>query len=164
MIEYQRLFHVGIRTPDVSASMSELGQTMNLTWASVREVEAQPLWTPTDDLHEVPLRFVYSCQGPQHIELLEGPAGSFWDGRDQPGVHHVGVWVDDVAGEVGRVTAAGWEVVAAMAAPEDGYGLFAYVAPPTGMLVELVSAAIEPGFQAWWSAGLAAAPATSSDT
>lgn len=157
MIDYQRLFHVGIRTPDLAASMTELAATMDVTWASAREVEAQPLWTPADGLAEVPLRFVYSCQGPQHIELLEGPAGSFWDGRQQPGAHHVGVWVDDVATGVEWATAAGWEVVAAMAAPDDGYGLFAYVAPPSGMIVELVSAAIEPGFQAWWSAGLDAA-------
>ena len=35
-----------------------------------------------------------------------------------------------------------------------GYGLFTYLRPPTGLIVELVDRAIEPGFESWWSAAL----------
>lgn len=153
MIDYQRLFHVGVRTPDLEASMVELGPSLAVTWAEVREMEAQPVWTPERGSHQPALRFVYSCEGPQHIELVEGEAGSIWDGRNDPGVHHVGLWVDDVAAEVERTLAAGWSLVAANAAPDEGYGHFAYLAPPTGLIVEVVSSVIEPAFEAWWAAG-----------
>ncbi len=151
MIDYRRPFHVGIRVPDLAEAMTELGASVGVTWAPVREVDTQPVWTPEEGLTEVRLRFTYSREGPQHLELLEGQPGSVWDGRDQPGIHHVGVWVDDVGAEVARARAAGWRVVAAHAGPADDFGLFAYVAPPGGSIVEVVSTAIEPAFEAWWS-------------
>ena len=39
--------------------------------------------------------------------------------------------------------------------PEEGYGNFAYVQPPNGMLVELVNDDILPMFEQWWAAGSA---------
>ena len=156
MIDYQRIYHTGIRVPDLDAAMAELGPSLGVTWAEERANPAQVVWTPEDGLREVSLRFTYSCEGPQHVELLEGEPGSVWDGRDDPGVHHVGIWVDDVTAETERCLAAGWRVAAANASPEDGYGLFTYVVPPSGPIVELVAEAIKPGFEAWWAAGLQA--------
>lgn len=153
MIDYQRLYHTGIRVADLDAAMTEMGETLGVTWASVQDNPAQQVWTPTDGLRELPLRFVYSCEGPQHVELLEGPPGSVWDGRDHPGVHHVGVWVDDVAAETQRCLDAGWEVAAAQNTPDAGYGVFSYVVPPSGPIIELVWSAVEPAFERWWAGG-----------
>ena len=153
MIDYQRLFHTGIRVPDIDAAMDEMGSTLGVTWASVQHNPAQQVWTPERELQEVELSFVYSCEGPQHVELLQGPAGTIWDGSDDPGVHHVGLWVDDVAAETERCVDAGWKVAAAGAPPDDGYGAFTYVVPPSGPIVELVWSVIEPRFQAWWDGG-----------
>ena len=153
MIDYQRLFHVGIRVADIDAAMDEMGPTLGLTWATVQHNPAQRVWTPDGGAAEVPLTFVYSREGPQHVELLQGPVGTIWDGADDPGVHHVGLWVDDVAAETERCLAAGWRLAAAGAAPDDGYGGFTYVVPPSGPIVELVWSAIEPRFDAWWGGG-----------
>ena len=153
MIDYQRIFHTGIRVPDLDAAMTELGTTLGVTWAESREVDAMSVWTPANGLHDVPLRYVYSCEGPQHIELLESAPGSPWHCGDNPGVHHVGVWVDDVAGQVAAVLDQGWTVALAGAAPEDGYGNYAYLQPPNGMLVEVVNDDILPMFEQWWAAG-----------
>ena len=71
MIGYQDLFHVGIRVPDLDEAMTEHGDALDVTWAEVRETEQQ-VWTPDGGLQQVPLRFTYSAEGPQHIELLEG--------------------------------------------------------------------------------------------
>ncbi len=114
-----------------------------------------PVWTPATGMQTVPLRYVYSCEGPQHIELLESAPGSPWHCGETPGVHHVGLWVGDVAVEVETVLAKGWTVALAGATPDDGYGNFAYVQPPNGMLVELVNDDILPMFEQWWAAGLA---------
>lgn len=155
MIDYQQLYHTGIRVPDLDAAMAEMGETLGVTWADVRETDGQAVWTPESGQQHVPLRYVYSCEGPQHIELLEGAPGSIWDGSDDPGVHHVGVWVDDVAAETQRCLGHGWQLAASQAAPEDGYGVFTYVVPPSGPIVELVLAAIRPAFETWWAEGLA---------
>lgn len=153
MIDYQRIFHTGVRVPDLDAAMAELGDSLGVTWAESREVAEMPVWTPANGMQEVPLRYVYSCEGPQHVELLESAPGSPWHCGDTPGVHHIGVWVADVAAAVESVLAKGWTVALAGTAPDDGYGSFAYVQPPNGMLVEVVNDAILPLFEEWWAAG-----------
>lgn len=153
MIDFQRIYHTGIRVPSLEDAMAEMGESLGVTWATVMEPPAQALWTPEDGHQEIPLRFVYSCEGPQHIELLEGPAGTIWDGRQDPGVHHVGVWVDDVAAETEAVLAQGWQLLGASTSPEQGYGGYTYVAPPSGTIVELVWSAVLPRFESWWAGG-----------
>jgi lactoylglutathione lyase len=150
VIDFQRLFHTGVRVADLDQAMAELGPVLGVTWAEPREGE-QRLWTPSGGRQTAGLRFTYSVEGPQHIELLEGEPRSPWAAGGEPGVHHVGVWVDDLPAEARRLVASGWDVVAAQAPPVDGFGLYAYLAPPSGLLVELVDVAIEPHFQAWWS-------------
>ncbi|MGB5756477.1 MAG: VOC family protein [Acidimicrobiales bacterium] len=156
-IDYQRLYHTGIRVPDLDSAMAELGPTLNVTWAEVRDLPEIQLWSPGNGVQAVSLRFTYSCEGPQHVELLEGSPGCIWDGRDDPGLHHLGVWVDDVHAETVAALADGWTCAAASAPPEDGYGPWAYLRPPSGVIVEVVSEAIKAHFEPWWAEGLARA-------
>lgn len=153
MIEMRNAFHVGIRVADLDAAMDELRTALGVRWASPRTNELQPVWTPTAGEECVPLRYCYSVEGPLHLELVESSRGSFWDGSDMPGNHHVGVWVDDVAEEANRLISVGWSLKACRASPtgDGAYGVFAYLQPPTGMLVELVSRELLPKFQAWWA-------------
>ena len=132
--------------------MAEMGADLGLTWCSVQERQ-QDVWTPTTGAVKVPLRFTYSAEGPQHLELLEGAPGTIWDGRKQPGIHHTGVWVDDVAAETNALLAKGWTLAAAGRSPEDGFGAFTYVVPPSGLIVELVWSAISPMFDRWFAGG-----------
>ncbi len=152
MIDYRRAYHLGVRVPDIGAAMVELGEPLGVTWCSLQERE-QSVWTPDGGLQTIALKFTYSCEGPNHIELLEGAPGTIWDGRVAPGAHHTGVWVDDVAASTGDALAKGWTLVASQRAPEDGYGAFTYVQPPNGLIVELVWSAIEPMFQRWFDGG-----------
>lgn len=154
MIDYQQLFHVGVRVPDLAAAMDQLGASLDVTWSEPRENRAQALWTPEHGLQQLHLKYTYSAEGPQHIELLEGPVGSFWDGRADSGAHHLGIWVDAVTAETDRLIAGGWEIVGAHRDPGDGqgYGVFSYVKPPSGLIVELVDRAALPQFQLWWDA------------
>jgi len=156
MIDYTRLFHLGVRVPDLAAAMDDIGPSVGVTWAEPRENLAQSLWTPEGGTQEIHLKYTYSAEGPQHIELLEGPAGSFWDGRQQPGAHHVGVWVDDVAGESQRLMQQGWTLIGAQHDPDSdaGFGMFTYLQPPSGLIVELVDASALSFFEKWWGDAL----------
>jgi lactoylglutathione lyase len=156
MINYQETFHLGIRVPDIDQAMDELGSSMGVTWSECRENRAQTLWTPNAGLQQIHLKYTYSAEGPQHLELLQGPPGTFWDGNDRDGAHHVGMWVDDVVAETDALVAGGWELVGAHCDPADGngYGVFTYLQPPSGLIVELVDRVALPSFEQWWGAAL----------
>ena len=153
MIDMGEAFHVGVRVVDLDAAMQQLGPALGVTWAEPRARADQPVWTPERGLERVPLRFCYSVDPPMHIELVEGSGGSVWDAGDAPGTHHIGVWVDDVDAEAERLISLGWSLEACRSDPDaDGTcGIFAYLQPPTGLLVEVVSREIQPFFEAWWA-------------
>ncbi len=152
MIDFQRMYHQGIRVPNLESAMVELGPQLGVTWCSVQERE-QNVWLPDEGVVSIPLKFTYSSEGPQHLELLEGAPGSIWDGREHPGLHHVGLWSDDVAGETKALVDAGWKLLMAQAEPAKGFGAFTYVQPPSGLIVELVWSAIKPMFESWFAGG-----------
>ena len=151
-VDYTRCYHQGVRVSDLEQSMAELGATMSLDWCQPQERQ-QALWLPDVGTTSVDLRFTYSAGGPQHVELLQGASGSVWDGTERPGLHHVGLWSDDVAGETDGLVAAGWTLVLAGRDPAEGYGHFTYVQPPSGLLVELVSTHVRPMFERWFAGG-----------
>jgi hypothetical protein len=151
-VDYSRCYHQGIRVANLDQAMTELGSSLGVTWCEVQE-RTQQVWTPQDGEQTIPLRFTYSSEGPQHIELLEGAPGSIWDGRQNPGLHHVGVWSDDVAGQTQALVAAGWTLAMAQAPPDKGFGAFTYVQPPSGLIVELVWSALKPMFDRWFAGG-----------
>ena len=150
--EIGRTFHVGVRVVSLDAAMDEMGDSLGLTWSEPQAREQQ-VWTPATGLIKTPLRFTYSREGPLHVELLQGEPGTVWDATQAPGIHHIGTWVDDVSAETNRLIAAGWSLVGAQNTAENGYGAFTYLAPPTGLIVELVTSFVEPMFARWWAGG-----------
>jgi hypothetical protein len=152
MIDYSRCYHHGVRVPNLDAAMQEMGDALGVTWCEPQD-RAQQVWLPDDGMTTIPLRFTYSAEGPQHIELLEGAPGSIWDGRANPGVHHIGLWSDDVSGETQALVDRGWTLLMASRSPADGYGVFTYVQPPSGLIVELVWSAVRPMFDRWFAGG-----------
>ena len=152
MIDFQRIYHTGMAVADIEAARAQIGQDLNLQWSVVRAFDPLPFWTPEAGMHEVVVQACYSRQGPQHLELVQG-TGAFYDPAHQQINRHVGVWVDDLPAEADRLTGRGWRVLAAGAAPDDGYGIIAYLMPPTGGLtVELVSTDLGPVFFEWLTA------------
>lgn len=153
MIDFQRIYHTGMAVSDIHASAAQLGQDLNLEWAPLRVFDPLPFWTPEKGSHSIKVTATYSRQGPQHLELVQGPVGSFYDPALLPDCRHIGVWVDDLPGEIAVLVARGWKVLAAGAAPEQGYGTLAYIAPPMpGLLVELVSTQLLDAITEWINA------------
>ena len=152
IVDYKNCYHQGILVPNLEFAMDELGDSLGVTWCEPQQRE-QHVWTPAGGEQIIDLKFTYSAQGPQHIELLQGAAGSIWDGVARPGIHHVGVWSDDVRGQTEALVARGWTLAMSQASPEKGYGAFTYVQPPSGLIVELVWSAIKPMFEKWFAGG-----------
>lgn len=152
MPDIGELFHVGIRVADIDKAMEQYSAGVGTSWAKLQQ-RRQPVWLPGAGTTELDLRFTYSTAGPVHLELLQGPAGSVWAGDEEPGAHHLGYWVDDVAAATTKLVDQGWSLEAAAADPRQGYGAFTYVRSPAGILVEPVSAAVRPAFEAWWAGG-----------
>ncbi|HZU65216.1 MAG TPA: VOC family protein [Novosphingobium sp.] len=153
MLDYTRAFHTGVLTPDLDAAIAFYARTLGLRFAEPVVLEALALWTPERGRHTVRNRFTYSLDGPLHLELQGGTPGSFYDPALSRG-DHLGIWVDDLPATVARLGGAGWQVIAAGAAPEDGYGLFTYLQPAAGgMVIEIVSQALQPAFARWWAGG-----------
>ena len=152
MIDYSKAYHHGVRVPDLAKAMDEIGAALGVTWCEPQERE-QSVWLPDGGDTKVPLLFTYSAEGPQHVELLQGAPGSIWDGRENPGLHHIGVWSDDVAGDTQALVDCGWTCRLGQLSPEKGFGMFTYVQPPSGLIVELVSSVIRPMFERWFAGG-----------
>jgi len=150
MIDLQRNFHTGLAVTDIEAAMQTFGKDLGLEWAPVMVFDPLPFWTPEKGLHELKVAATYSRQGPHHLELVTGPAGSFYDPSNLPDNRHIGIWVDDLTAEVQRLIDKGWKVLGCGDSPENGYGMIAYLAPPLpGLLIELVSTALKPTIDEW---------------
>lgn len=144
------MYHVGYLVTDIVATMADLGASLGLTWTEVVVRDAQRMWTPERGASTVPLTFVYSQQGPQYIELLQGSPGSIWDSAGSPGLHHAGVWAD-VPTLTNSLLAKGWTLECSQLSPDEGYGSFTYVRSPTGFLLEPVDYRSRPRIERWFA-------------
>ncbi|WP_433579311.1 VOC family protein [Nocardia brasiliensis] len=94
-------YHVGIVVADLRQAMAELSE-IGFEWHA-------PIRNDSDVLiDDAPVNIrpwlAYSKQGPPYVELLEQMPGTIWA---ETGLHHFGVWADDVAAESDRLTDAG---------------------------------------------------------
>ncbi len=151
-MNFEQMFHVGIRVTDIEMAMGEMTEATGVKWSALQHRQ-QAIWLPGAGESRVDLRFTYSMEGPVHLELLQGELGSIWDAGEHPGPHHLGVWVDNVATTTETLLSEGWTLELAGMSPEDGYGAFTYVRSPTGTIVEPVSAALKHAFERWWAGG-----------
>ena len=61
--------------------MAEVGTHAGVTWASVQD-RPMSVWLPASGPVVLQLALTYSVEGPVHLELLQGPAGSIWDANE----------------------------------------------------------------------------------
>lgn len=103
------VYHLGIVVPDIDRGMEEIGRRFNVTFPPHLPIEVD-LTVGRREFH-LSTRFVYSREGPPYIELFQGvPDSPFALPRDGSGIHHLGIFVDDMAAEVARLKALGTEL------------------------------------------------------
>jgi len=130
--------HIGIAVRDLEAAVDEYRSAFGLEPIHRELVEDQ-------GVEEVLLRV-----GESYVQLLsatgpETPVGRFLDKRGE-GLHHVGYRVDDVAGTLEALRAAGIPLVDERPRPGSRGTTVAFVHPNgfRGVLVELVQEPSEP--------------------
>jgi lactoylglutathione lyase len=154
-IEWGEIFHMGIRVADLEAAQRELTSSLGVHWTSPARMPMKA-WAPGHGCRRSELTISFSVEGPVHIELLHGSPGSYWDtSNGGAGLHHIGVWVEDVTRANEELVRQGWAVELAGKAPEEGYGAFSYVRSPAGVLFEPEScqAGARERFERWYAGG-----------
>jgi catechol 2,3-dioxygenase-like lactoylglutathione lyase family enzyme len=135
-LEWGEVFHMGIRVANLAAAQEELSDSIGVSWTDPATIPMKA-WAPDTGYQEYDLTISFTREGPVHIELLYGSPGSYYDvSEGGAGLHHIGVWVDDVTKVNQDLVSKGYVVELAGDTPEKGYGAFTYVRSPGGVLFE----------------------------
>ncbi len=141
-------YHVGIIVPELAEAKRGLTATLGLDWASDQRREMQI--NVDGELVDRDIRFVYSTGEPPHVELIEANLPP-WELRD--GLHHIGVWSEDIAADIEKYAAEKYRIRASGLNRKKHPGGFAYLSSPSQLLVELVDTRGKPAFDRWLAGG-----------
>ena len=156
MISLEQSYHTGFVVPELEPAMAELTALFGISWTGVED-RSLSVVTPEGPLR-ARLRFVYSVEGPHHIELMEPAPGTIWEQPLAPGsglgaAHHFGVWADDFAATSERLVDEGFPRVLTFNGG-DGKALgCAYHQLASGALIELVDASRRDDLEQWFCGG-----------
>lgn len=133
------LYHTGLVVPDLPTATARLTAAAGYEWTV--PVEADLTVTTSAGDYEVPFRFVYSLQAP-HLEVIQEVPGTLWTAAPGGAAHHLGYWVDDLAGAARHLETAGFRLEARPSG--ETLTLFAYYLDPNGVRIEIVDRALFP--------------------
>lgn len=141
-------FHVGLIVPELGQAQRDLTSTLGLSWASKQRRE-MPILVNGETVRR-DISFVYSIEGPPYIELI-GANEPPWNATD--GLHHMGIWSEDIVADMQALIAARYTVAATGLNRKGHSSGFAYLNSPTGILLELVDTRGKQSFDRWLSGG-----------
>ncbi len=148
------LFHTGVVVADVERAIDDLSRALGLQFTEVQEHPMRQ-WRPSGEQRLV-LRYAYSLAPYPLVELIEAQPGTFYEpvpgARTQ--LHHVGMWVDDLAAAAEQLARDGFELAAA-GVDDDGNrpARVTFHESAHGVRVELCDVAMRAGFDAWVTSG-----------
>lgn len=143
----ERLYHAAWVVDDLAAAMTSFG-AVGLQWAkpAVRNiVVGRPNREPTP----FSINVTYSCDGPLHVELIEGTPDSPWIPESLGRMHHLGWWVADLRATIGELERESHVLESWMVGDDGGPARFAYLRAPGGQRIEIVDEAIKPNLMGW---------------
>ena len=81
MIDYQQIYHTGIRVPDLAAAMDEMGESLGVTWATPVDNPGRPMKQEVDQpitgkIMDQPRHL--GADAGQDIDLSKQRAETFW--------------------------------------------------------------------------------------
>jgi hypothetical protein len=96
-------YHVGIVVAHVEQAMAELTDVLGVSWGRIQRREK--LMEAPAGPKPINICYAYTIDGPPYLELIERRPDSVFD---TVGLHHIGVWTEDVAGESARLEDLAW--------------------------------------------------------
>jgi hypothetical protein len=144
------LFHTGVIVDDLERAMSLWGEALGLHWAPPKTATT-PMRCPSGVFGRE-VRFVYSLEGPHHIELLEQldptPYLSLTGGRH---IHHLGYYTTDLAGQSRRLEELGFPCELSGVTPDGQRGRATFHRNPLspGIWIELVDGTVAADIDPW---------------
>jgi hypothetical protein len=111
MIDFSDFFHVGVIVPDIRKGIDDIARRFGASFGEPRKANVRVRYRGVDQ--QVPVTFVYSRQGPPFIEIIEAVPGTVWEAGAGSRIHHLGVFVNNIEDEIGRLQAEGYEYEAA---------------------------------------------------
>jgi hypothetical protein len=136
--------HIGIVVADLQAAMVELGAAWRTSWSPGRDGSIGIPYRARAGIKTVHLRTAWGERGPLRVELIEAVADSIWPQGGGAYCHHFGYSVPDLEKEARRLCELGLELEWTRAeGPSAGINGFGYFRFPSGLLIELVSSAID---------------------
>ena len=152
MLPVGRFYHWAYVVEDVGAAMASFTGAFGLRWATVlRGPRGRIRHRQLGDLENDTV-IAFSIDGPPHIELVERRPGTLWD-LPGTGMHHAGMWVDDVVWQSERLAALGMPLVAHGLDAQGRMARTAFHETDTGALVELLDRSLRPAFETWMAGG-----------
>jgi hypothetical protein len=143
-------FHVGIVVEELESAVADVESCAGLTFAAPSRYRVPVRFG--NDVSSVEFHYSYSTSGPPYLELMAAVPGTPW----QPGgraSHHLGYWVDDLAGCAKRLASQGFVTIAEDAGGDVPRSFVMLAAPSTPFVVELVAASNRPALERWLGPG-----------
>jgi catechol 2,3-dioxygenase-like lactoylglutathione lyase family enzyme len=132
------LFHTGMIVHDLQAAIDLYSVAFGMRFAE--PLVTSGLMITNEGLRNRTSWVTYSLDGPHRIELIEQADDTAWQtARGGPQVHHLGFWVDDLAGETKRLEGLGFTFEVGGRDADGNLAGVVYLANAVGgLLVELV--------------------------
>ncbi|MCH2170868.1 VOC family protein [Myxococcota bacterium] len=145
------IFKTALIVEDIESAMRDLGNGLKLEWTPVQHADLTLRLATGDE--QVPLRFVFSLGSPPYLELLQAQPTGYYAAPQGGYLHHLGIWVDDLATASKGLADQGMPLEAA--GVEDGLSpaVFAFHTTPHGLRLELAEASRREGFEKWLAGG-----------
>ena len=145
MLNYNDVFHVGIIVPEIEQGMEEIAKRFRETWPRPPG-EANVRVRTKAGVSVLSSRFAYTAEGPPWLELIEAVPGTVWEAGEGSRIHHLGAFVDDLDGEIERLTAEGADLEMTTVA-EDGSRVLgvSYINSALGVRLELLPSSSREG-------------------
>ena len=142
-------FHVGIVVDDFESTLATLAELFGYEWCD--EIGGPTTVTLPSGDAVLDLRFAYSKTSPR-LEVIRALPGTPWIPAAGSGIHHVGYWSDDVPGDAADLVRHGF-LTEVFGARPDGAAYWSFHRGPTGLRIELVSRAVQPTLEHYWTTG-----------
>ncbi|MEU6642844.1 VOC family protein [Saccharomonospora sp. NPDC046836] len=140
-------FHLGIVVDDVEATTAMLSSVFGYEWGP--EVGSPTAVTLPGGAAVLDLRCAFSVSVPR-LELVRSVPETLWEPVAGAGIHHIGFWSDDVAGDSAELARHGYVTEATRTGP-DGAPFFTFQRSETGFRIELVTRAAQAGLEICWT-------------